>query len=647
MKGFRLGVGAKLWSAFGVMLLLLAFVAYTGITAIQQMVAITGEVDRIGRTLTLAAQVRALAEEQASAVRGFLLTGDPAYRNASQEAATAMSQVLAELRNLATQAATQEAVDAVGTAANSFQQAVAPVLAMRPTTPSDVQQALTRVRDPQAQLDAAVERLVENRQARHQAILEEERAAENRARLLILGPAAAALVAGLVIAYTLTRALTRALRRVAQTARRVADGDLTVPFLTVRSRDEIGDMAQAFNDMLRSLQEVLQAVQASSRAVLVAARDLSAAAEQSAQGAAEAAQAVGQVAAGVTEQAQASDEMRQAVEQLRQTTEQIATGAQQTAGEIQATSHLLDQMNRAVETVAGTATRARERAEQAGGTADQGAEVVRQTLDVMGNIRRAVEESAERLRSLEQLSSQIGEITQVISGIAEQTNLLALNAAIEAARAGEHGRGFAVVADEVRKLAERSAVSAREITGLIDRIQSGTAAVVQAMVTATDQVERGGVMAGQTGEALRAVLDAVQGVVDDVRAIASTAADLRTSTEQVVRAFDAVAAVTEENTAATEEMAAGATQAGKSVERVAAVAQENAAAAEQVSAAVDQLKAAAGRVARSAADLSQVATRLEQQISRFKLASGGPEPERARWEPTPALAAAGGEGDGR
>ncbi len=190
MRRPHLGVGAKLWLAFGTLLVLLAFIAYTGITAIQQLITLTGEVDRIGRTLTLAAQVRALAAEQASAVRGFLLTGDPAYRNASQEAATAMSQALAELRNLATQAGTQQAVDAVGTAANAFQQAVSPVLALRPTTPSDVQQALTRVRDPQAQLDAAVEQLVANREERHQQIVAEQQATEARARLLIFGPAA-------------------------------------------------------------------------------------------------------------------------------------------------------------------------------------------------------------------------------------------------------------------------------------------------------------------------------------------------------------------------------------------------------------------------------------------------------------------------
>ena len=670
MRRMRFGIAAKLWLAMGALLLLFGTVAYTGFAAIQQLTAISGELDRIGRTLTLAAQVRALGEEQVSAVRGFLLTGDPAYRNAAQEAGTAMADLLTQMRDLAAQAGTQAAVDEVGTAANAFRQAVAPVMAVRPTTPSEVLTALTRIRDPQARLEAAIERLVQNREARHQQIVTEEQAAERRARLLILVPSLLALGVGLFVALALTRAIVRPLRRVALTARRVADGDLTVPFVTVRSHDEVGDMARAFNDMLKALREVLRSVQASSRAVLDSAQELRAAAEQSAQGAAEAAQAVGQVAAGVTEQAQASDEMRQAVEQLRQTTEQIATGAQQTAGEIQATSHLLDQMNQAVASVATSAGRARERAEEAGSTADQGAEVVRQTLDVMDAIRRAVEESAERLRNLEQLSSQIGEITQVISGIAEQTNLLALNAAIEAARAGEHGRGFAVVADEVRKLAERSAVSAREIAGLIDRIQAGTTGVVQAMVQATDQVERGGIMANQTGEALQAVLAAVRAVVDDVRAIADTAAELRTSTEQVVRAFDAVAAVTEENTAATEEMAAGASQAGKSVERVAAVAQENAAAAEQVSAAVDQLKAAAGRVAESATALNQVAAELQRQVDRFKLAAdaadgaeraqaGSPAPAAARdgavtgavggsvAATVPVPAGAGGDGHGR
>src|SRR5690606_34781282 len=123
----------------------------------------------------------------------------------------------------------------VGTAANAFRQAVAPVMAVRPTTPSEVLTALTRIRDPQARLEAAIERLVQNREARHQQIVAEEQAAERRARLLILVPSLLALGVGLFVALALARAIVRPLRRVAVTARRVADGDLTVPFVTVRS----------------------------------------------------------------------------------------------------------------------------------------------------------------------------------------------------------------------------------------------------------------------------------------------------------------------------------------------------------------------------------------------------------------------------
>ncbi|HEY8394410.1 MAG TPA: methyl-accepting chemotaxis protein [Thermaerobacter sp.] len=625
MRGFRFTVGTKMQLVFCGVLLMMGTITYGGIVAINDLARTSDELDRIGQSLALTERVQFLAEQQVSAVYGFLLTGDPAYRNLSEEAARGLGSALADLRGQVVSGEGRAMVDAVAAAVNGYQQAVAPTIAIRVTDSQEIRQALQRLQGPQQELDGALAQLAGNRARRAEEIRAQQAAVRRRAYLLMGVPSAVVAIAGLLISLSFTRGITRALRQVATTARRVADGDLTVPFLDVRSRDEVGDMARAFNDMLRGLRQLLDAVGQSTRSVLDAARELTDASQQSAAGAAEAAQAVSQVAAGVTEQAQASEEVRQTIEQLRQTTEQIAAGAQQTAGEIQATSELLDRMNQAVEAVAGNAERARGRAEEAGATADRGAEVVRQTLDVMEEIRRAVGASAERIRSLEELSSQIGEITQVISGIAEQTNLLALNAAIEAARAGEHGRGFAVVADEVRKLAERSAVSAREITGLIERIQSGTAEVVKAMETATAEVDRGGIMANQTGEALQQILASVRGVVEDVRAIFDAAHELRASTEQVVRAFDAVAAVTEENTAATEEMAAGASQVGQSVERVAAVAQENAAAAEQVSAAIEQLKNAAGRVAESAGGLTRVAGQLQEQVARFRLATAAAE----------------------
>ncbi|MFS8640764.1 MAG: methyl-accepting chemotaxis protein, partial [Symbiobacteriaceae bacterium] len=322
MRRFRFTVGTKLQLSNLGILLMIGTIAYGGFAATGQLAATAAELDRIGRTQVLAERVQFLAAQQVAAVHGFLLTGDPAYRNRSEEAARSIGSALNELRSLVASGEDRVQVDAVATAVSAYQQAVAPTLAVRMTDPQEVRQALQGLQRPQQELDRALAQLVDNRARRAEELRGEQAAVRRRAGLLMGVPAAIVAIAGFFVSTGMTRSITRPLRQVATTARRVADGDLTAPLLDVRNRDEVGDMARAFNDMIRGLRQLLEAVGRSTDSVLDAARELTAAAQQSATGAAEAAKAVSQVAAGVTEQAQASEEVRQTIEQLRQTTEQ-------------------------------------------------------------------------------------------------------------------------------------------------------------------------------------------------------------------------------------------------------------------------------------------------------------------------------------
>jgi methyl-accepting chemotaxis protein len=186
-------------------------------------------------------------------------------------------------------------------------------------------------------------------------------------------------------------------------------------------------------------------------------------------------------------------------------------------------------------------------AQDANRAAGQGHEVVASSVTGMTRLAETVRAFAERIQSLGQRSGQIGEIVRVIEDIADQTNLLALNAAIEAARAGEQGRGFAVVADEVRKLAERTTKATKEIADTIRTIQGDTDDAVQSMETGTREAQEGVALANQAGERLNEIVGAVQAVTGMTQQIAAAIEQQSTATEQIAGNIESVASVSKHN----------------------------------------------------------------------------------------------------
>jgi len=331
------------------------------------------------------------------------------------------------------------------------------------------------------------------------------------------------------------------------------------------------------------------------------------------------ASAISQVASGASEQSRSTGEALMVTEQMKSAIEQVASGAQSQALSVSDTVIGVGKLVEAIGKVTKNANTVSNVASATKETASQGKETVGKAIDGMQRIKETVLSSANKIQTLGEKSKQIGEIIEVIDDIAEQTNLLALNAAIEAARAGEHGKGFAVVADEVRKLAERSAKATGEIADLIKGIQDETMHAVGSMESGMSEVEQGSELAENAGSAITEMMEAISEVVNQINEVSSAASQMATASEQVSRAMDQIASVTEQNTAATQQVAASIEEVANSINSVAATAEESAASVEEVSASTEEQAASVGQISMQVQSLANMADELNERVAKFNL----------------------------
>ncbi len=451
--------------------------------------------------------------------------------------------------------------------------------------------------------------------ARSQALEAQIRFADNF--MLITG--LLAIVFGVLVSVYFSRWLVGNLDAIRRQATAIATGDLTMGDLTVRSRDEVGELAQAFNKMSGDLRALLGQIAQSARLVSTASGEVASAAGQVATASQQITMAVQQVATGATEQSASAEETVSVVTQLRSGIMQVAQGAQDQARNVGVVSETIKQMAVAIQDVASSSQDVSAAAAAVLAAAERGGSDVRDTVNGMARIRDASQRAADRVLTLGESSVRIGEIVAVISGIADQTNLLALNAAIEAARAGEHGKGFAVVADEVRKLAENSNQATKEIGQLIDAIRSEVAAAVEAMSAGGREVEAGTQLADRAGKALEQILESMRRTHGYVQSISAAAEEVAASVDAAVSSVDDVAGVTEENLAATEGMTAFSDRVAESAQSVAAISAESAASVEEVTATTEEVGASVEEISASASSLAGTARGLEQLVAHFKL----------------------------
>jgi methyl-accepting chemotaxis protein len=478
--------------------------------------------------------------------------------------------------------------------------------------------------------------------------------------LIGLGTICASLVVGLLVTASIVRPV-RSLRNVAV---RLAQGDLDqeVPY---EAKTEIGELAEAFRTMIAyqsamadvachiskgdlrqdvtpasdndrlgvAFSEMLISLRGMAGQIAKTAEQLGTASGLMAQASDQAGGATSQISTAIHHVADGAAHQTESIamamafmDQISSTVQRVHDGANGQSSAVRQATEVTQQLIALVEDVSVSAQAQAKRAGESVSVTQTSGHAVEETIAGMKQIKSKVDLTTQKMQDLGNRSEQIGMIVETIDDIASQTNLLALNAAIEAARAGEHGKGFAVVADEVRKLAEKSAVATKEISGLVKGIQQTLGEAAQAMVESNQEVVKGVELANKSGSALETILETTVTSQRSGEEIAAAAQKMTVMAERLVKAVDSVSAVADENAGATVEVLVEVHEVTNTIQGIAAVSEENSAAAEEVNAGAEEMTAQVEEVTASAQELAEMARLLRDFVSRFKLKE---EPLRA------------------
>ncbi|MDR2677864.1 MAG: methyl-accepting chemotaxis protein [Zoogloeaceae bacterium] len=365
---------------------------------------------------------------------------------------------------------------------------------------------------------AAFDALIDYEQERADQIREDDAVRVRDFTILQSSVFGLAAILILFISWSTFRAIMRPLTLTCDTMERItSENDLTHR-VRLDSRDEMGQMAKSFNALLDRLHEALSTASKNAGGVLSTAAALATASSQ------------------------------------------VADSSAKQASATAATAAAVEQMTVSINTVSSNAEEAQTLAQKAGENSEEGGKIIQKAVSEMGEIASTVNGASQVIHNLGEESREISNVVQVIREVADQTNLLALNAAIEAARAGEQGRGFAVVADEVRKLAERTAQSTGNISGMIDKIQASANGAVQEMGKVVQQVESGKVLAENAGKRMVSIQEDSSRVSEAVTEISNNLKEQSNASHDIAKNVENIAQMTDENNVAAEEVSSNAHQ---------------------------------------------------------------------------------------
>ena len=510
-------------------------------------------------------ELRVIAKQEIVSMRGYLLLGDKQNRegnkSAREEFKTKSESLMATLESKKS----IELLEAVNKSEQNVQQFADRMFSLKDAGETEQYEKLdsTQGRLILKQFDERVENL-----ANYQSEAVEAKIAATskeidgiKMQMILLG--IFAVLISLIIAMIMGTIISRPIKGMAKAAQKIAEGDLTAEQIRIKNRDEVGDLALAFNQMAQNLKNLITNVSQNTVQVSASAAELTASADQTIQ----------------------------ATEQITSAMQEVASGSEAQGKNATESSQAMKNMTNGIQQLASTTAAVSELAIETNTEANKGNDSLQRVISQMDTINTAVLESATVVKKLGNHSVEIGNIISIITDIAEQTNLLALNAAIEAARAGDHGRGFAVVADEVKKLAEQSKNSAEQIAGLISEIQQETNRAVTVMDTGTQEVQVGMKVVKVAEEGFSKIVDLIEQVSKQIQEATTVSEEMSSSAEQIYASFDDIATIAQTSSS--------------NLQNVASASEEQLATIEEVAA--------------SAATLSTMAEELQSQVSKFKV----------------------------